>query len=780
MIKFLIAFAFSLILVACGHEPDIASGHKIIGADADSISISLRGNVSLEPPLNLRSLDIYAVDEDLHVIDTLSVLVREKASREYVFTTRYYSGTTSLLRADYTCQGKDSTSILKLTEYVDVAVDSQPTFALHNAIISGRIKNFVRNEGFYLALAKRKARRELRSLFGVEKDDDRLMYWLPYVYAMGADTEKKFNSIIKNFMEALGTEKRWDDIVDPVFVADSLVQISILGEEYDYGTNYGFYDAIWQKTYGFHECDSTSFGSSLRNKNKESKLYDEDFVCQNQWQWVRDSIPVSTGDSAASDAPADSLNGDSLGFVDLTSSYVDSVLGGCVSDRDGEKGRIGLGYYICMDSIWKPIDRVTYFLGVCDSAKYVQGYYKSKVFEQHDSVGYYFCTDDEWTKVTPPQYYQEKCTDGKMVVYDSVYYTCENSVWRYSKATELERVYNGILCDNNTKGMRVDYSHTQYYLCMDDKWELLEYYDEELILRDALKRNGKDPHYCDNGVGGVSPIWLPEDSMLVTCSNLESTYKYYDVVLVVSEPYFDDSIMATGTLSQSYYDFYLTIVKDGVEYIFKQGGGRYSYGNRTRQNATLGLRNIVVGDVKYNTTELNGFYFAALAQDASVNTDLNKVENRSESFDDFFAGWLADVEKLNSCYPWILKGCEETYENNEVKSVTLKGEVEDSYLTWENAKNKCPPGYHIPDTTEWKTQKYFVQGQYRLIDYPVTENFVGGSVTYDIFWSSEEKDNKTHFCYEQAWFKSVGQLESRIIECPKDLFPLVQLMCVRD
>lgn len=771
----------AIVFVACGHEPDIPTMHETISDEVDSVSFLVRGNIFVEYPLEVVSVNANLVDDDMEIVDTLSVVFWQYSKGGYGFTVKNYMGIHSILQIKYSCIGKDSTAVLNLAEYVDVAVNSEPTLSLSGALISNRIRKFVQDDGYDLNLAKRHASRELRTLWAVEKQDERLLYWLPYVYGMNAPSDEDFFSLVNKFAESLGSSTtKWDDLVEPTFVVDSLVKISTSGSVLGYDENFRFYRNLWKVAYGFSECDSNTVGKLIQNQAKDSYFYKENFECVKDtlskipeedryfWKLKEIEIPQSEKDSSASDSTGN-IDKDSA-FVENPLSYRDSAFGKCTTERKGEKERLNQRYYMCADSGWVSIDRVTYFLGICDRSKYVDipPYVSYGQIFKNDSVGYYLCYNDEWIKSIAPVFYHEECNEGRVINIDDVYYACHDKNWVYATPEDLDgRLLGDEFCDNTQEGRHIKISDTQYYRCYEDKWKLENYTNEQLIVYELAKKYGLDEHYCDSANLGASPVWLPKESLFLSCG---SDYNFFDFVTVKPDSVLEESVMETGKLKGSGYEMYLIVENNGIRYEFSQG-------------SVYRLKNIVMDSVPYKVAYLNGRYFVTNGQGDYHVSDLNYVKERSESFESFYEKWIDEVAENFRCYPWIDSKCSEPKEKTAIKNVRINAAYRQVYVTWEKASKMCSPGFHIPSADEWMTPNFYTQDQYYPVDHPVD---VGNSVYYDIFWTSDELDDETQYCYEQAWFKhstitSAGNMvESRIIECPKDLHPLVQVMCVED
>ena len=48
-----------------------------------------------------------------------------------------------------------------------------------------------------------------------------------------------------------------------------------------------------------------------------------------------------------------------------------------------------------------------------------------------------------------------------------------------------------------------------------------------------------------------------------------------------------------------------------------------------------------------------------------------------------------------------------------------------------------------------------------------------------MLWTSVEKDDSTQYCLENIYL-SLNTEETNIVECPKDMYPMVQPLCIKD
>ena len=94
----------------------------------------------------------------------------------------------------------------------------------------------------------------------------------------------------------------------------------------------------------------------------------------------------------------------------------------------------------------------------------------------------------------------------------------------------------------------------------------------------------------------------------------------------------------------------------------------------------------------------------------------------------------------------------------------------------------CPEGFRLPDSTEWRT----IVPKVRDMESYIASSHYETKRRYNLFWTSNEKDSETQYCYEYIlkqdanvsyyWGFEAGDL----IECPKDLYPMVQAICIAE
>ena len=496
--------------------------------------------------------------------------------------------------------------------------------------------------------------------------------------------------------------------------------------------------------------------------------------------------------------------------------------GRCMYENSGKMQKLDSLYVECSSNKWNSIDSLQYYLGHCSSDNY-----KGK----HNGA-YYSCqgkypdiNDTTWHEIYPPEYYNEECELNRIVKYDSSYYICERLEcegdgcfafrnWRKLKDAELiPPVLNMDTCESPQQNMKIVYDD-EFYECKNGKWETVPKESlsppekEGLVCNDSLfgeiKRSGNDYFRCDSdffwkkliqkdalpllyrdSLGECDTIankilhWNEDKYAFVGCmaaEDAENTYEWakvsfgsntYDLPASLERKKF-----AGNDVSGSVYD----VTVDGVNYHFDII--KYSYTLHM-----LILTRMDYGGKSYAAYAYNGnlFLHSETGKDSVL---LNSIENKSDSYDVFYADWKKQ----------IAKDCKCNMDLNLVvhdDSVSVIAYDENTFVTYEEAKAFCPKGFHIPDTTEFMKKFGFATTlrEFRN-DSPIiwiygTEFAYGCSgfntIHADLFWTGTEKDSDTQYCYETSMRAVTMDIKvQRIVECPKDLYPMVQVMCVQD
>ena len=857
MLLLMAALLASVSLVACGDEHgggESVSGGKYIEGNIypESRWAALEGTFLLDERLVPVAIDATLLDEDLDSVGTVEVALRRHRDGGFDFVSDSMEFSSSLLRIRYTCVYADSSSGLKMdfVQYVDIESDGKPELSLVEALGSARIEFLVQEDGFYLDIARQKAMREIRAMFGSDWNGDMSLNYLLYRLCIVEKADSAFYAGYGKLRDAVGDGKTWRDLLSEVEIADTLFGQGRLPE-------------LWAEVFGLPACDTSNFKDTASVTEKKSAHYKEMFVCGNatyinKYEWraatefekekgvctpdLRDTvefghvayicpptkaewqkmsekqgIPYLYGE-CNSELEGDSVLYDSTYYTcvvtlfswtgtkeygwkipdgqrltDPVNIFVRKHEGLCEADRSKEKVAIEGKYYMCVDSAWKEIDRYTYFLGECDSLGWDKRGY-------HDSIGYFICKKDwpgsQWTEVLIPDYYGDECKPelaGYVKEYEGSLYICRaregfsNSHWEIPSYTELAvPTRKGNLCEKANEGEVVEYDGVGYR-CVFPVWKNAS--DYELKVHRAMVRNKFKPNYCANGSSGTTIFWDETDSAFYGCVEkyTEANYGWglvkRDATKSTSFAEFKNAENLVGGIYED-NDHY-TITKDGWKYTFSY----YTSGVNDDNIRVLRLQKVVTNTgATIDVYENDIMVFRAAFGDSAAALDA--VDGKSASFDAYFADWKQKVIETTGC-PSAVSGIDCVPDWDETTfDVVFDHYNGDSYTTWEQAKDFCPEGSRIPSAEEWLYKNYadtyyFKDDRALRVRQKMASGKYGSfDVKYNFVWTSTEKDSETQYCLEYAkvgssWYQEKTIL-SGIVECPKDLFPMVQAVCVSD
>lgn len=478
--------------------------------------------------------------------------------------------------------------------------------------------------------------------------------------------------------------------------------------------------------------------------------------------------------------------------------------GKCSPDRNLEKVFGDSVAAQCVGGLWvEAEDEAILF---ADSCKGNLGKKYIKLPNSH----YYACTDNKWSLVTAPEYYGEYCTtNGKLVLYDNivfkcngtwkaipedslltpqrqldaclmddlfvrkygdVFYKCSRTDWNaMSDSSVLPPLRDGVPCE---KDKMISYEGKFYVCAGDDIWHEayaseLKKYEQELSMLEFAAQKGFS---CDDGLAGSSIHWLGGENYK-SCDYSWTTFggRYFGWNLFGGFLYdmrFAEAVIENGVFTAD--SNYVLAVNDTV-YTF-------SYSNQFR---SLVLKQVKMDGKVYDAYAYRNRLFIH-GERGTVSKPLQDVASTGEGFEEFRNSWLLGVILSDSVEIGKAK-----YPYASAK-VNLLHYDEQSYVDYETASGFCPQGFHIPDSTEWMSENFFTSYLYYDVEnssrLEVQLHGQWGSVeksltrTYDIFWSGTEKDADTQYCFEIQYDTEA----KRIIECPKTVKPMIQVMCVED
>ena len=631
-------------------------------------------------------------------------------------------------------------------------------------------------------------------------------------------------------------DNKWSSLKGRKFIYDKQKLLWRLSDtlEDTLGICFSTKDSVAKNNGKYYLCakESVVWKEESRRDTLLNKLYKE---CRggnaNKAGYLRDSLFVCICEKekcAWTDKYVDSVfaQGDSL-----YSSYILAMafekFGPCEANLKGKVEKLKDKFVWCSgeNRYWNLIDSLQYYLGFCSADNY-KG--------EHNGV-YYACDNFEeygvfwkrWTEIPAPVYYGDTCSDERrakkyVAKYGDDYFLCVNDVfidkndnvmirniWRELEESErIPPVINMDACGPEQQYLKVNYDG-KYYECARDifyKWvpvdedSLLPPEKDGLICTDSLygtlKRYGDDYYECEylnwwrqkmpleaallayrdslgecDTISKKSLYWNEKNSAFFGCLKSGDSYKWSKISLAPDSYYalpesFEKKKFAGGIVE---HDSTYTVTADGITYRFSIFEMNWV------------LSHVVIAGKGYDAYFYNGKFFLH-SERGTEKVRIDAVESKSESYDSFFANFKSWAKDCSEC--------------RDVKvdvdtAVYMERYNENAYMDWTHASTFCPEGFHIPSSTEF-SQVDFIS--YRISDMTVRNdapivweykmNQIGctsnNTVFFDIFWTSTEKDDGTQKCFELAWHNARNELDRRIVDCPKDLYPMVQTLCVKD
>lgn len=844
----------ALALTSCGDSPERGKHGFIQGSEnSDSYPFALSGSITLLDSLVPVSLEIVSVNENLDSLQSVRAVVY-KTTNGFVYVSDSADYPSPLLRLSYTCMRRDSSVKMEFSQYVDYNKTEHPQLNILGALESERVEYLVRNDGFYLELAKQKADREIRELldfrnkvkYPLEYDSTPSpLHLLLYLYCDISATDSAFYANFTRMRSALGENIEYEEILPSTKSIDSA--FTLFGNYRDIKKNRISIDEFlaamqfWAQSYKLPACDSNSIGDTVSNKNSESAYSSEQFICfynadsipmwrmvshlergmgicdtaitgvfdslvyrcdprNSEWVRLNDIEAVTylygTCDpnnlgtkiydtTVVSCVQEDSrykwINGtpkEEKEIYSIADELVKDKEGECNDERDREMVKVGDAFYQCDSLHWVTIDEQTYTFGDCTqerNGKYIHDKkFGTFVCIQQGTMdkNYAVTWTHKWVESVLPYYYGDKCDKAKnqneIKFYEDNYFVCDNSKWRVMADSEITApVLEKDFCDSSKLHTFKTFGES-LFVCEDMQWRAPN--KSELTVKEVIERNKFDKHYCDSGVAGTTLFWDSTSSNLYGCGpnhlyrKADGTYGWKLVASIIGHNenggvvYNGDGPVFSGGKFTDASTYELDHKK--MHLAFKLGR---SY---EMQNELVdGI--LTVGGISYVWRYSNRRFFVRDSM-GNKTVRLDTLEGKSESLEGFYKNWVAHI------------GDEQV--GDSLKTAVIANFNTSAHKTLQQAMDLCPEGFRLPDSTEWRT----IVPKVREMESFVASSGYGASRRYNLFWTSSEKDSETQYCYEYVlkqnsdisyyWDILAGDL----IECPKDLYPMVQALCISE
>lgn len=536
-------------------------------------------------------------------------------------------------------------------------------------------------------------------------------------------------------------------------------------------------------------------------------------------QWKQDDGSESFSDEVQKYANSTYLN--FLASMEFGACTKDSLMNNRKEILDGQMIR-------CVGGQWKAIDSLEYYVGRCGN---VYDYVIGDKTITPDSVYLECLSTGKWDTIPAPDYYGDSCKSGshhRVVFRDNHYYICEvqcpaciYSIGTWELLTEenaIPPVLNMDQCDTKTNNRLVEYDSV-FYRCLDGDWSVApdsfitppvlkglvcnldenlgeevkvdtsyyvcdSNYWKPLAAEIAILRKYEDKYGKCDGITGSTLYYSEDFDALYGCveTNLWSKISYSESPLEAPAGAAPKKIAGGVYENDSTYK----VTVDGTDYVFYRQGTKLTVSKVDVAGATYDAY-FYGSNLFIHSQRGTGIYYlhALRLKQGTENFDESLS---SASFMDFYDAWAARVTPTNTCTYFSELYWETITYTAEPGIVTALSRNEDTFVSWETAKTFCPTGFHVPDSTEFTAGDFLAYPTMNAMirnDSPISESYqknaCGGTYKhyYTLLWTSTEKDENTQYCYEYG-YSGQAEVARRIVECPKDLFPMAQVVCVKD
>lgn len=365
----------------------------------------------------------------------------------------------------------------------------------------------------------------------------------------------------------------------------------------------------------------------------------------------------------------------------------------------------------------------------------------------------------------PPVWNMDPCGNAQnnlLEKYDGKFYVCSGGRWSAAPDSLLTPpVLDGYICSDSLREVDRKYGDV-YYVCRNNNsWQAL---DEE----NALPLEYRDLYGPCEGMIGTSIKFDAERKKFFGCGkNSKNEFQWINYT-------FDSLYSVPGDIKTA--NFVAGKFTDLKGYAFRSEP--YSYEFFINDNSKLIISRIEISGTWYDAYYYGGRLFIHAPRGGALHYITTPGEEEVSSFALFYKDWYDRVVALASSN-------EKFTEMYQYKYVS--GRSEESFSTWDTAKSFCPEGFHIPSRVEFSQENYlrymtdntFIRNDsYFQVGYVV--NGYRHWFYYDIFWTSTEKDEDTQVCYEYAADDLFNPIVNHFVDCPKDVYPMIQAICVQD
>lgn len=793
----------------------------------------LRGEFRLKSTLVPEKLEIAVIDDSLNIIEKTSAkITRNRTDFSFWIDEQEYPLHAARFKFTCTFPAPNDSLEMEFVTYLPVSKNESVKLDLFDALIGSRIESLVKQEGYSFFEAREVAAREASRLlepqnsnkYGIEsypatKDS---LEPLIYLYGQYFLEDSAFYASFNKLKKALGSDKSWNQELPDEKIADALVKHFAINEP-DYFTSVyptlkkdpdfdrNMHQAafrIVEAVYGMPLCNFT--GTTTKASASESEFDGMNFVCdfdkaadstEHIWRAMSELETIlgpcvkGMSDTIAGDSATYACTGNhawkniSASYTEIKSKTFDGIVtelfGKCFIGTENKKVHNDTLFAECKDEKWTPIDEIAYYEGRCSLNRANQ-----KILTP--SGYYYQCKDTTWKPITAPDFYGDTCNaNGKVVIRDNTYFICNNgwnalnknhtsspadSLGACNDSARIETYEgnfflcdsgywkkippeillpqnkNGRLCTNDNFGEIVLYNDTNY-VCRfplvgsGTRWLISS---ETTVPEEIKKQNQLHGDVCKKGNKGTSFVYNDSTKRYMGCNAETYSWLYVYFYYNYFHPIFNDGTLENGAfINDSVYQAEV----QGVRYQFT-----YQEKLQFHNDDIYQLTDAETDSTLYKAAAFKNHIFLSTVGGTETKA-LAEVDNRTASVQTYL-----DNRSKSYMYP--------------MRDITFEYWSETAYTDFKTAAHFCPEGFHLPDTTGWPPIPARNQESYRNT-YPFKVYINGFQKSVTMLWTSVEKDDSTQYCLENIYL-SLNTEETNIVECPKDMYPMVQPLCIKE
>lgn len=699
-------------------EPETVNGYVINNISV--IGSAHKGPFKLNSPLELREVLLHndsLVYSGRKYVDKISSNAGDfaipKVSMIYPYAVLEVRG---LWRNEVTGEwSKDSMTFRALTELSEKANVNLLTHLEYdraiNLINKGYSVSAAKTEADYeimtaFEIAPTMSNSEAKETFGSEADPTLLAMAVLFI---GNRSDSEINKAINSFKADIADDGIWDDEKTKAEMADwaegvdySVIRANVKNWNISVIPDFEVQlETFWNNAYGLGNCGQNHYNVVTPVMNSLSVNYGVHYVCKTTgWQKATDYEKDTY-------QWADGANGD-VKKGNVTDTYYtfngtkwviaarENAIGLCSQSKEGTLEKYEEAYYICKSNVWEvaaTLEYDTYQFGKGEDGEVRQGKVNADKFYVYENGAWRESANEIENNLGA-------CVTSREGVVEKsggVYYICKSKNW--GEATMLE--YDTYGWTNGIEGeVKVGNVNTDmYYVYTDSKWQVASSIEKDLngctTSREGVVGKSGSIYYICKSKNWVEATELEYDTYGKLCNTdgsivdgkIISTNKYVCDIGSFRKATEQEIDLNKGCVSYTENEIIRKQLSDTIytcqNNLWIKSIGIYGTLKDTRDNKTY--KTVIIGNQTWMAENLN-------YSDSSTYVGMKRrswcYDNKVDSCTKYgrLYTWAA---AMDSAGMWSTKGKWCGYG----KTCTIRTPV----------RGICPEGWHLPDTTEWRT-----------------------------------------------------------------------------